>query len=130
MCFDAANAHSRPLHSRPSNRYFNTIHMYRRHRRTSYLHLGSVEWIPNTPHALVDTRDRLAQLPVLLAGAVPQQFRLLSDALILQVLDAYRPLGAVGVMCDDDGVVPWARAHGDLDLRVIAGECGQRGLYE
>jgi hypothetical protein len=105
-------------------------HMYHRQPGASYLHLSPMEWIPDAPHALVDTRDGLAQLPILLARAVPQQLGLLPHTLILQVPDAYRPLGAVGVMCGDDGVAPWARAHGDFDLWVVAGKGRQRGFYE
>jgi hypothetical protein len=102
-------------------------HMY---HPASYLQLGAVERIPNAPHALVDTRHRVAQLLVLLARVVPQHFCLLADALDVQVSDADGALGAVDVVCDDDGVVPRARAHVDLDLRVVAREGGQRSFYE
>jgi hypothetical protein len=96
-----------------------------------YLHLRPMEWIPNSPHTLIDTRHRLAvPLLILLTRAIPQQFRLLPHALVLQVLDAYRPLSAVDVMCDDDGVPPWPWADCDFDLWAVARECGQRGFYE
>jgi hypothetical protein len=89
-----------------------------------------VERIPNAPHALIDTRHRPAQLLVLLASMIPQHLRLLADALDVQISDTDGALGAVDVACDDDGVVLRARAHVDLDLRVVAREGGQRGFYE
>jgi hypothetical protein len=94
------------------------------------LQLGPMERIPDTPHVLVDTRDRLAQLLVLLARVVPQHLRLLADALDVQIPDTDGALGAVDVAGDDDGMVLRARAHVDLNLRVVARESGQRGFYE
>lgn len=89
-----------------------------------------MERIPNTPHTLIDTGDRLAPLPILLARAIPQCLSLFPYALVLQVLDAYRPLRAVDVMCDDDGVFPWPWADGDLDLWAVASEGRERGFNE
>lgn len=95
-----------------------------------YLNLRTVERTPNAPHALIDTADRLAQLPVLLSVAVPQHLGLLPDALVLQVLDADAPCGAVDVVCDDDRVLARARADGELDGRVARGKGRQRRLDE
>lgn len=97
------------------------------HRR-SYLDLRPMERIPNAPHALIQTRHRLAQLPILLARTIPQYLCLLPHALILQILDAYRACGAVDVLGDYDGVFPWPWADGDLDLWVAAGKGGERGF--
>ena len=85
---------------------------------------------PDTPDALVDTRHRLAQLLVLLAVAVPQHLGLLPHALVLQVLDADGPCGAVDVVCDDDGVLAWPGADGELNRRVALCESRERGLEE
>lgn len=89
-----------------------------------------MERIPNTPHTLVQTRHRLAQLPVLLACTIPQYLRLFPHAFVLQVPHAYRALGAVDVFGDDDGVPPWPWADGDFDLWVVAGEGRERGFEE
>jgi hypothetical protein len=89
-----------------------------------------VERRPDTPNALVDTRHRLAQLLVLLAIAVPQHLGFLSHALVLQVLDADGPCGAVDVVCDDDGVLAWPGADGELNRRVALREGRERGLEE
>jgi hypothetical protein len=86
--------------------------------------------IPNTPHTLIHTGNRLAQLPILLAATIPQQFCLLPHALVLQVLDAYGPHRAVGISCDDDRVVHWSWGNREFNLRVIACEGGERGFYE
>jgi len=95
-----------------------------------YLDLRAMERTPNAPHALIDTADGLAQLPVLLSIAVPQHLSLLPDALVLQVLDADAPCGAVDVVCDDNRVLARARADGEFDGRVARGEGGQRRLDE
>lgn len=85
---------------------------------------------PDTPNALIDTRDRLPELLVLLAIAIPQHLSLLAHALVLQVLDANGPCGAVDVVCDDDRVLARAWADGELDRGVALGEGGERRLEE
>jgi hypothetical protein len=90
----------------------------------SYLHLCTVERIPNTPHALIHTRHRLARLPVLLACVIPQKLGLFPHTVELQVLHTQCPCGSVHVMCGDDGVSPWPWADGDFDLRAILCERG------
>ena len=87
---------------------------------TAFLHLldldlRTVERRPDTPNALIDTRNRLAQLLVLLSAVIPQCLGLFPDTLVLQVLDADRPCGAVEVVCDDYGVLAWPRADRELD---------------
>jgi hypothetical protein len=47
-----------------------------------YLYLATVERIPDATYALVDTRDWLAELLVLLAIRVTQQLGLFTDALV------------------------------------------------
>lgn len=55
-----------------------------------YIDLASVEWTPDTPHALVQTLHWPAiQFPVLLSCAISQHLSLFPHALVLQVLDAY-----------------------------------------
>lgn len=100
-------------------------------RPCSYLNLRPVEWIPDAPHALIDTRHRPSiQLLILLSIRVPQQFRFVSHSLVLQILHAYRPLGTVDVMCDDDRVFLWPWRDGELDLGVALRENGKRRLDE
>lgn len=95
-----------------------------------YLNLRAMERTPNAPHALIDTAYRLAELPVLLSIAVPQHLGFLPDALVLQVLNADAPCGAVDVVCDDDWVLARARADGEFDGWVARGEGGQGRLDE
>lgn len=95
-----------------------------------YLNLRPMERIPYAPHTLIDTRYWLPNLPVLLSTAIPQQLRLLPDTLILEILDAYRPLGAIDVVCYDDWVFAWPGRHRDFDLRVALSEGWERGLDE
>jgi hypothetical protein len=68
-----------------------------------------MEWVPYSPDALIDTGDRLANLPVLLSIRIPQQLRLLPYSVIQEVLYTYASLGTVDVMCDDNRVSsgPW-----------------------
>lgn len=96
----------------------------------SDLNLRTVERRPDAPDALVDTGDGLAELLVLLAVGVAQHLGLLADALVLQVLDADGPCGAVDVVCDDDGVLARARADGELDGGIALCEDGERRLDE
>lgn len=98
--------------------------------RSSYLHLRSVERVPNASHALVYTGHRLAQLLVLLARAISQYLCFFPHALVLQVLYADGPRSAVEVVCDNDGVLSWPSADGDFDLWVVAGKGWERGFYE
>ena len=95
-----------------------------------YLNLRAMERTPNAPHTLIDTANRLAQLPVLLPIAVPQHLGFLPHALVLQILDADAPCGAVDVVCDDDRVLARARADGEFDGGVARGEGGQGRLDE
>lgn len=90
----------------------------------------AVERRPDTPNTLVDTGDGLAQLLVLLAVAIPQHLSLFPHALVLQVLDADGPCGAVDVVGDDDGVLARPRANGELDGGVARGKGGERRLDE
>src|SRR5690242_8167857 len=94
------------------------------------LDLRAVERRPDTPNTLVDTGDGLAQLLVLLAVAIPQHLCLFPHPLVLQVLDADGPCGAVDVVGDDDGVLARARADGELNGGVARGEGGERRLDE
>lgn len=79
------------------------------------LDLRTMERRPDTPNTLIDTRNRLTQLLVLLSAVVPQCLGLFPDTLVLQVLDTDRPCGAVEVVCDDYGVLAWPRADGEFD---------------
>lgn len=85
---------------------------------------------PDTPNALIDTGDGLAQLPVLLAIAIAQHLGLFPDALVLQVLDADGASGAVDVVGDDDGVLAGPWADGELDGGVARRKRGERRLDE
>jgi hypothetical protein len=89
-----------------------------------------MERVPNTPHALIHTRHRLARLSVLLARVIPQELGLLPHTVELHVLHAQRPCGSVHVVCGDDGVSPGPWADCDFDLRAVLRERGQRRLYE
>jgi len=107
------------------------IHCLYRLARLSYLDFASVEWTPDASNTLVEALHRpTIQLPVLLSRAIPQHFRLFPYTLVLKVLDTYRPLGTVDVVCNDYGVVsrPWA--DGDFNLRIALCEGRQRGLEE
>jgi hypothetical protein len=89
-----------------------------------------VERTPDTPNALVDGGDGLAELLVLLAVRVAQHLGLFADTLVLQVLDANGALGAVDVVSNDDGVLVGPGRDGKLDRGVALCEGGQRGLEE
>ena len=82
-----------------------------------------MERTPDTPHALIDTRDRLARYPlVLLWARVSQQLNLFSNPLWCQVLHVDRLLVTVEIVCGNDGVVVVLSVHLDLDLRVALRE--------
>jgi hypothetical protein len=81
---------------------------------------------PNASHALVQTRHRLAKLLRPFTTCISQKFRLLSDAFIGKITDAYRLLLAIDVVADHDGVFVRSWRDGYLDLRVPCGEGGER----
>lgn len=89
-----------------------------------------MERTPNTPNALVQTRNWLSHPLQLLSARIPQQICLLLDALASQVLDAYRSLLAVDEVGYDDGMPSWPWRDCDFDLWVFPGEGGEVGADE
>ncbi len=85
---------------------------------------------PDTPDALVDTRDRFGESLVLLPAELSQQLRLLQYLIRVQVPYAGGPRSAVDVMANYDGVLRRPRGYGELDLRVLRRKLGQVVLDE
>lgn len=79
----------------------------------------SMKRTPNAPDVLVDAGNRLAGHPlVLLRTGVSQELDFLSHCLGGQVLDIYRFLVTVEVVCGDDGVLVVFPVHLKLDLGI------------
>lgn len=85
---------------------------------------------PDASDTLADALDRLVDSLDLLTAGIAQELGLLQDRRGLHVLDAYRLDAAVDVVADDDGMLPWPRRDGELDLGVALGESGELALDE